>query len=148
METQLLGSAVRQPENGHEEATQVDTNLPRLHKSLGRGRSRWWMLRWGCLGLFLFVCGGLSLLAIALSAGPLTLGMPGGTELKLGSNDTVLSNFSFQQGTTYYFDLSGNGVRNIIELNYLQASRSLQLVVHHSTKQEQSEDHLLTMKLP
>jgi hypothetical protein len=98
--------------------------------------------------MLLFVCGGVGLLVVALSSGPVTLGMPGRTELKLGSNDTVLSNFSFQEGTTYYFDLSGNGVRNIIELNYLQASRSLELVVHHSTKQEQSEKQLLTMKLP
>jgi hypothetical protein len=143
METEVPGDVTQHSEEQHLAAQEAAARVARP-----RRRRRWWVLRWGCLGLLLFVCGSISLLAIALSAGPVTLGMPGGSELKLGSNDTVLSNFSFQEGTTYYFDLSGNGVRNIIELNYLQASRSLELVVHHSTKQEQSEDHLLTMKLP
>lgn len=110
--------------------------------------SRWRILRWGCLTLLLFVCGGLGALVFALQSGPVTLVIPGGTSLKLGSNDTVLSNFTFQNGKTYYFDLNGNGVRNIFELNYLSDYHSLELILHHTTKQDRDENQLLRLKLP
>jgi hypothetical protein len=113
-----------------------------------RRRKRHAVWRWGCLGVALFVCGGLGMLAAALQSGPVVLAIPGGTAVKLGSNDTVLSNSTFQAGTSYFFDLNGNGVRNILELNYLEDSHSIELVLHHSTKQERAEDQLLHMNLP
>ncbi len=142
MEAGELIEIIQQPEGTDRAADKVVR-----YRRRGR-RARWWIFRWGCLGLLLFLCGGIGLLAGALRSGPVTLGMPNGIELKMGSDDTVLSNFTFQEGKTYYVDLSGNGMRNILELNYLQDSRSLELVLHHSTKQEQSENQLLTMKLP
>src|SRR5689334_3982980 len=80
---------------------------------------RWRGVRVGCVGLLLFVCAGIGVLVAALRAGPVAVQMPGGTELRMGSQETVLSNFTFQDGTSYYLDLVGNGVRNIVEVNYL-----------------------------
>ena len=64
------------------------------------------------------------------------------------SQETVLSDYTFQNGTSYYLDLLGNGVRNIVEVNYLEDTRSVEIVLHHSTKEEQMEKQLLEMKLP
>ncbi|MEO8288760.1 MAG: hypothetical protein ABI670_20260 [Chloroflexota bacterium] len=114
----------------------------------GRRRKGHALWRWGCLGVALFSCGGFGVLAVALQSGPIVLAIPGGTAVKLGSNDTVLRNSSFKAGTSYFFDLNGNGVRNILELNYLEDSHSLELVLHHSTKQERAENQLLHMNLP
>jgi hypothetical protein len=111
-------------------------------------RPRWGRLRVGCAGLVLFVCGGTGVLTAALRAGPVAMQMPGGTELRMGSQEPVLSNFTFQDGTSYYLDLVGNGVRNIVEVNYLEDSRSVEIVLHHSTKEEQVEKQLVKMKLP
>jgi hypothetical protein len=111
-----------------------------------RPRKRW--LRVGCLGLLLFLCCGVGVLVAALRAGPVALQVPGGTELRVGSQDMVLSNYTFQNGTSYYMDLLGNGVRNIVEVNYLEDSRSVEIVLHHSTKEEQVEKQLLEMKVP
>jgi hypothetical protein len=126
--------------------------VPEVEAMLGgAGREKrkvWRTFRWGCLGLLLFVCGAVGVLAVALSSGPVTLEMPGGTQLKLGSEASVLSNFTFQNGTSYYLDVLGNGVRNIFELNYLEDSPSIEVVLHHSTKQERDERQLLKMKLP
>jgi len=105
-------------------------------------------LRWGCLGLLLFVCAGVSTLAAALGSGPVTLEIPGGTQLKMGSQESVLSNFTFQNGTSYYLDLAGDGVRNIVEVNYLEDSHTIELVLHHATKEKRDEKQLLKMKLP
>jgi hypothetical protein len=117
----------------------------------GAGREkqkRWRALRWGCLGLLLIACGGVGVLVAALLSGPVTLEMPGGTQVEVGSQASVLSNFTFQNGTSYYLDVLGNGVRNIVELNYLEDSHSIEVVLHHSTKQERDEQQLLKMKLP
>lgn len=109
---------------------------------------RWRPVRLGCLFLLLAVCGGISALTLAVGSGPISLFIPGGTEVSLGSNNTVLSNFSFQNGKSYFFDLNGNGVRNILEMNYLEDSRTVEVILHHSTRQDRSETRLLGFKLP
>lgn len=105
-------------------------------------------LKVGCLGFLLTVCGGLSLIGWALQSGPLTLQLLGNNVLKLGSDDFVLSNYSFQNGTTYYIDLNGNNVRNILQLHYIEDTHSLELVLHYAGKAEQGEHHLAKMSLP
>jgi hypothetical protein len=87
-------------------------------------------------------------LAVALQSGPVAIDLLFGNHLKLGSDDFVLSNYSFQEGTTYYLDLNGGGVRNILQVEYLEEHHSLQLVLHHSSKGDRKENHLLEMKLP
>ncbi len=111
-------------------------------------RGGWRALRWGCLGVLLFVCAGLSALAIALQKGPVTLNIPGGSSLMVGSSSNVLSDATFQNGMTYFLDWNGNGVRDILELNYLSDSRSLEVVFHHATRQDRDENQLLQMRLP
>ena len=113
-----------------------------------RGRTAWRVLRVGCLGALLLMCGASSALTVALQSGPVDMGLPFGNHLKIGSDDFVLSNFSFQDGNTYYMDLSGGGVRNIVQVEYLEDSHTLQLVLHHSTKGDRKENRLLEMKLP
>ena len=112
------------------------------------GRTIWRVVRMGCLGAFLLACGLISGLTIALQSGPVDMGLPFGNNLKVGSDDFVLSNYSFQSGNTYYLDLKGSGVRNIMQVEYLEESHTLQLVLHHSTKGDRKENRLLEMKLP
>jgi hypothetical protein len=102
----------------------------------------------GCLVVLVLLCGGLTALGVALKDGPVTLGLPGNNALKLGSDDFVLSNSSFQDGTTYYADLKGDAVRNIIELHVLPDKRTMEIVLHHASKDEQSENHLFDVPMP
>ena len=76
------------------------------------------------------------------------LELPGGHTLKAGSDDFVLSNYSFQKGTTYFLDLDGNGVRHIIELHSLTDSNTVELVFHSADREGTDERHLLTLPLP
>jgi hypothetical protein len=103
-------------------------------------------LRLGCLVLLLLACGGPTALVGTAVTGPLTL--PGGAELRAGTEDVVLSNFSFQNGTTYFLDLHGTGVRTIIEANYLEDSRTVELVLRHSTPEDRAEHRLFSWQLP
>ncbi|MDQ3707346.1 MAG: hypothetical protein M3437_19395 [Chloroflexota bacterium] len=112
------------------------------------GRRGMRALKVGCLGLLLTICGGLGLLGWALQSGPLTLQLLGNNVLRLGSDDFVLSNYSFQNGTTYYIDLNGNNVRNILQLHYIEDTHSLELVLHYADKSAQGEHHLAEMRLP
>ncbi len=105
-------------------------------------------LKVGCLGFLLTMCGGLGLLGWALQSGPLTLQLLGNNVLRLGSDDFVLSNYSFQNGTTYYIDLNGNNVRNILQLHYVEDTHSLELVLHYADRSAQGEHHLAEMRLP
>src|SRR5437870_12907251 len=98
----------------------------------------------GCLALCLVVCAGLGAIGVALRNGPVQVGLPNNSLLKLGSDSFVLSNSSFQNGTTYYADFSGNGARSILELHSLTDSHSFEVVLHHATRDEQREQHLLT----
>jgi hypothetical protein len=82
----------------------------------------------------------------AALAGP--VGLPGGAELRAGSEDVVLSNFSFQNGTSYFVDVHGRGVRTILEANYLEESRTVEVVLRHSTREDRSEQRLLRWQLP
>jgi hypothetical protein len=102
----------------------------------------------GCLSLALLMCAVVSSLAIALQGGPVSLNLPGAGGVKIGSDDFVLSNYSFQNGTTFYFDLDSGGARNILQLEYLEDTRSLQLVLHHSTKGDRQENKLVTVTIP
>ena len=102
-------------------------------------------LRIGCVALLAGSCGLLSLLVVALQSGPVNLGLPGDNVLKIGSDSVVLSNYSFQNGTTYFVDLNGNGVRNILQVNYLSDTRDIELVLHYASKEEQGEHHLLRL---
>ncbi len=106
------------------------------------------MLRLGCLTLLLAMCGGTGLLGWALQSGPVTLRLLGDSTLKIGSDDFVLSNYSFQNGTTYYIDLNGKEARNILQLHYLDDTHRLELVFHYAGLTEQGEHHLADMSLP
>lgn len=130
---------------------EVDSSRPAEPSQVERPRTRRKTLRVfkiGCLGLLLILCGGVSLLGWALQSGPVTLKLIGNNDLKLGSDDFVLSNYSFQNGTTYYIDLNGNGVRNILQLHYLEDTHRLELVLHYAEKTEQGEHHLAEIALP
>jgi hypothetical protein len=102
----------------------------------------------GCLAPVLLVCGGAGVLVAALQSGPVVLNLPAAGALKLGSNDVVLSNYTFQNGTSYFVDLNGSGVRNILELNYLEDTNSVEVVLHHSTRKVKAEHELLEWKMP
>jgi hypothetical protein len=102
----------------------------------------------GCLVVCLVLCAAIGGIAVALQAGPVEIGLPNNNLLKLGSDDFVLSNSSFQNGTTYYVDLNGNGARSILELHNLKDTHSLEIVFNHATKDEQREHHLLTLPSP
>jgi hypothetical protein len=113
-----------------------------------QGRTSWRVLRFGCLGIFLLICSLISGIAIALQSGPVNMNLPFSNTLKIGSDNFVLSNYSFQDGNTYYLDLNGSGVRNILQLEYLEDTRSLQVVLHYSAKGDREENQLLQLKLP
>lgn len=115
---------------------------PRTRRSVTR------VLKFGCLTLALTLCGGIGLLGWALQSGPVMLQLPGGSTLKVGSDDFVLSNYSFQNGTTYYIDLHGKEVRNILQLHYLEDAHRLELVFHYAGLTELGEHHLAEMSLP
>lgn len=98
--------------------------------------------------MLLLLCGGAALLTWGLQSGPVTLPVLGGNVLRVGSDDFVLSNYSFQEGTTYYIDLNGNGVRNILQLHYLKSTNRVELVLHYADKEEQGERRLGEVGLP
>ena len=95
--------------------------------------------------MLLGLCAGVGALAAALQSGPLDL--PGG-RLALGSEDYVLSNYSFQSGTTYFLDFDGNGVRNIVQVQHLPDSNRIELVLHHASKDAIKKHNLLGLPLP
>ncbi|HEX8219011.1 MAG TPA: hypothetical protein VF914_07330 [Chloroflexia bacterium] len=113
-----------------------------------RKRSGMRVLKIGCLTLLLTLCGSLGLLAWGLQSGPMTLQLLGSNTLKVGSDDFVLSNYSFQNGTTFYIDLNGNGVRNILQVHYLEDTNRLELVLHYADKSALGEHHLAELTLP
>ncbi|HST05614.1 MAG TPA: hypothetical protein VLQ48_12885 [Chloroflexia bacterium] len=119
-----------------------------VEKAVRPSSTGWRVLRVGCLSLFLVMCAAVSSLAVALQSGPVSLTLPVAGGIKIGSDDFVLSNYSFQNGTTYYFDLDSGGTRNILQLEYLEDTRSLQLVLHHSTKGDRQENKLVTVTIP
>ena len=102
----------------------------------------------GCLGLFFVMCAMVGILVVALQSGPVELQLPGSSALKLGSSNFVLSNASFQSGTTYFVDFTSSGVRSILEFHDLTDNHSLEVVFHHATKGAQKEEHLLTLPEP
>ena len=104
--------------------------------------------RTGCLLVMVGLCASVGAIAMALQSGPLELKVPGDSLLKLGSDDFVMSNYSFQNGTTYYLDLDGNGVRNIVQLHFMTDNRKLELVLHHASKETVRDSTLLTMPVP
>ncbi len=131
-------------------SSQPVERAPEGSRSTGR-RQRQSLKRFvkmGCLGLLLVLCGGVGLLGWALQSGPLTLNLVGNNVLRLGSDDFVLSNYSFQNGTTYYVDLNGNDVRNILQLHYIEDSHRLELVLHYASKSEMNQHRIAEMSLP
>jgi hypothetical protein len=113
-----------------------------------RGFSLWRVVRVGCLLVIVGFCASVGAIAAALQSGPLQITIPGESLLKLGSDDFVMSNYSFQNGTTYYLDFDGNGVRNIVQLHYMADSRKLEVVLHHATKDVMRDRNLFTMPIP
>jgi len=113
-----------------------------------RGFRPWRVARVGCLLVIVGLCSSVGAIVLTLQSGPLQLEMPGESLLKLGSDDFVMSNYSFQNGTTYYLDLDGNGVRNIVQLHYMADSRKLEMVLHHATKDVMRDSNLFTMPIP
>ncbi len=106
------------------------------------------LLKLGCLTLALALCGTVSALGVALRSGPLVLNLVGGNTLMLGSDAFVLSNYSFQNGSTYFLDLDGNGVRNILQFHYLSDSHRIELVLHHADRSSEGEQHIVDVNLP
>ena len=106
------------------------------------------MARAGCLVVIIGLCVSVGAVVMALQSGPLQITMPGGGLVKIGSDDFVMSNYSFQNGTTYYLDLDGNGVRNIVQLHYMAESRKLEMVLHHATKDVMRDSNLFTVPIP
>jgi len=102
----------------------------------------------GCLIMLLVLCSALGALGLALKSGPVTLSLPGNTALNLGSDNFVLSDYSFQNGTTYFADLKGNDVRNILEFRVLADKRNVEIVLHQATKDKQGDKRLLTVPMP
>src|SRR5207249_10173439 len=98
--------------------------------------------------VLLMLCVGVGVVAMALQGGPVTFHLLNGSALKLGSDDFVLSNASFQNGTTYYADLKGSGERDILEIHDLRYTHSIEIVLHHATKDQQRESHLVTLPSP
>ena len=96
--------------------------------------------------LLLVACGGPAALVAAASAGPFSL--PGGGELRAGTEDFVLSNFTFQNGTSYFVDLNGSGARAILAANYLEDKRTIEIVLHYSTREDRAEHRLLSWQMP
>ncbi len=94
------------------------------------------------------LCGLAGVVPLALRGGPVDLRLPGGMELRAGSESFVLSSYSFQNGTTYFVDLNRSGARNILQLHYLADTRSVEVVLHHATQNEQSDSRLWSMPLP
>jgi hypothetical protein len=129
--------------NADEQTTTGDTETVARPSRVG-----WRVFRVGCLVVLLFMCAAISSLAFALQGGPVDLRLPGSSTLKIGSDDFVLSNFSFKNGTTYYIDLNAGSSRDILQLQHLEDTHSLQLVLHRATKGDREEDHLLTVPLP
>ena len=105
-------------------------------------------LKIGCLATLLGMCSCSGALLVALQNGPVVVGLPGGPTLRIGSDDFVLSNYSFREGTTYYVDLEMGGARNILEFRRIEDSGKLELVVHHADRNTQGETRLLTLDVP
>lgn len=95
---------------------EIETDEPRTPLPRNRLRRR---LVLGCLVPFLVLCAALGLVTSAVIGGPVEINLPGAAVLKLGHDDFVLSNYSFQNGTTYFIDLKGTDVRDILELHVL-----------------------------
>lgn len=144
------GSAAIEEDRDEESAAgELVGELPELLGTRWHGRhARRRALRLGCLGLLLAACAGLGTLGYALHSGSVTIHMLGGNTLKIGSSDFVLANSSFQDGTTYFVDLDGNGVRNILQLDYLSQTRSLELVLHYASRSAEGDHSLATLQLP
>ena len=74
------------------------------------------------------MCSLISGIAIALQSGPVNMNLPFSNSLRSSSDNFVLSNLPFQDGNTYYVDLwNGSGVRNILQVEYLEDTHSLQV---------------------
>jgi hypothetical protein len=131
--------------NADERASANDGDTGRTARP---SRVGWRVFRVGCLVVLLSICALISSLAFALQGGPVDLRLPASNTLKIGSDDFVLSNFSFKNGTTYYIDLNGGSSRDILQLQYLEDNHSLQVVLHRASKGDREEDHLLTVPLP
>jgi hypothetical protein len=106
------------------------------------------VLKLSCLGALLTVCGACGLLAVVLQSGPVTWGLPGGNTLRVGSEDFVLSDYSFKQGTTHSLDLDGNGVRTILQLQYLEESRTWEVVLHQASRERIWDQRLFSWRVP
>jgi hypothetical protein len=133
MEEMSLGSEGSPPE---------DRPAPRQARPLRRA------LKIGCLATLLAVCGCFGTFAALLQSGPVTIGLPFVGAFRLGSDDFVLSNYSFRDGTTYFLDFNGNGQRNILEFRHTEEDNRLEIVLHHADSNSQGDTSLLTLDLP
>lgn len=118
------------------------------HRGAARRRQVPRALKAGCIIIFLTMCSCLGTLVIALQGGPVSIALPFGNTLRIGSDDFVLKDYSFRDGTTYFIDWSGNGARNIVEFRLTDEDRGLDVVVHHADPSSQGDTRLLTLTLP
>ncbi len=102
----------------------------------------------GCLALLLTMCGCFGTLFVALLSGPVTINLPGGAALRLGSDDFVLKDYSFRDGTTYFVDLNSGSDRHILEFRYTDDDHHLDVVVHHADRTSEGDTKLLTLNIP
>ncbi len=130
-------------ERKQEDSGRLEGQHPlRRSKSIGRA------LRIGCFGLLILPCFGAFLLGSALQSGPVQLSLLGGTAVKVGSDNFVLSNYSFQDGTTYYLDTGGNGMRNILQFHHLKGAHSIEVLLHHADRLSEKDTSLFSLPLP
>jgi hypothetical protein len=80
--------------------------------------------------------------------GPVELALPGGSALRLGSDDFVLSNYSFHKGTTYFLDFHAQGVRGILELQHLEDEGRLDVVFNGATRDSRESQRWVSFPVP
>lgn len=105
-------------------------------------------LKFGCIVMLVLLCGVMSTLLLTVRSGSIDLAFPGDNVLKLGTDSFVMSNYSFQNGSTYFLDFNGNGVRNILQFHYISDNKTVELVYHHASNTEMRNHQLLAISLP
>jgi len=123
-------------------APQPGKSPPAPSRRLGRALGLW------SLGAALAFCALLGGLVGGMLFGPVELALPGGSALKLGTDDFVLSNYVFQNGTTYFVDFHAQGVRGILEFQHLKEFGRLEIVFNGATRDSRHSHKLVSFSVP
>jgi len=93
-------------------------------------------------------CGLLGAIVAGLVQGRVEVALPGAAVLRSGSDDFVLSNYSFQNGTTYFIDFKGYGLRAILEFQNLDDKDRVDVVINAATRDAQRMHRLISLPVP